>query len=106
MLTDEAAVLERHAVGTDELKVGDAAASVGRGRAGFSEAFAVEAGQSHEPVATFRGDLVGASSDRKNCRSSVLVEGDQRGDPARHPGVAGRAIDISPATGPGASLPW
>ena len=106
MLTDKAAVLERHAIGTDELQVGDAARGLGasarwswRNRSRYSADSRMK--PSRRRAATSSGAIVGA----EELSFVILVERDQRGDSPSHPGMPGERSDAWRATGPGASWP-
>ena len=89
MFTDEAAILEGHAIGADELEVGNARRGFRGTGAGLCKAFTVEIGQAHKAVLTSCRDFLGRTVGAKKLSFVILVERDQRGDPARHPSVTG-----------------
>ena len=93
MPAHEAAELERHPVGVGELHVRHAVANrVGEAH-GFGISLGEQGGQPHEAGLARRRNVVRRIVGAEEPALVVFVERHHRGDPARHPGMAGeRAV--------------
>ena len=88
VLAHHAAVLERHAVGADELQVGDAVSYLRREPCALGEAVAVELRQLFKPGPAACNDLFRRIVGAEELLFVVVVEGDQRRDAPRHAHMA------------------
>ena len=90
VLAHHAAVLERHAVGADELKVGDAVSNLGGEPCALGEAVTIELRELFKPGPAACNDLFRRIVGAEELLFVVVVERDQRRDAPRHAHMAGQ----------------
>jgi hypothetical protein len=90
VLAHQPAELEGHAIRRCELQIRDAFLDFGRQLPRLGEMLLIELGQTYETGAPTAGNLVRSIVGAEELRLVELVEGDQRGQPARHARVAGQ----------------